>query len=256
MKLDFKLLKPAAAIKFFERKGIHIGFDWRDTAKQLHDISFTAAKFMETSVLLDLKTEIQKAMQAGVAFESFKKTLIPILSKKGWWGEREVVDEQTGEVKKVKFTPQRLKNIYNTNLQTSFGEGRWQEIQDTKQDFPYLQYVGCNSAEPRTNHCSWNGTVLPVDDPWWLNHCPEPPKEWGCKCFTIQLTKSQAAKKGISPQAPKETFVEWKNKRTGKTMKVPQGVNPAFYREPGLENWKASLEQSLKDQLAQLDKLK
>ncbi len=179
-----------------------------------------------------------------------------MLAGKGWWGEREVVDELTGEVKKVDFNPSRLRTIYNTNLQTSFGEGSWQQIQENKRDFPYLQYVGCNLAEPRTNHCSWNGIVLLVDDPWWINHCPEPPKEFGCKCFVIQLTKSQAEKQGISEQAPKEIFKGWTNDCTGKTMKIPQDVHPAFYREPRLDNWQASLDQTLQDQTRSITRLK
>ena len=231
MSVEFKLLPPANAVKFLENKGFHIGFDWRDTAKEMHDVSFTVAKITQRDILEDVKREIDKAISQGLPFAEFQDNLVPTLAKKGWWGEREVVDELTGEIKKVNFNPARLRKIYDTNLRVAYSEGQWEKIQKLQKVFPYLEYVGCNSARPRTDHCSWSGIVLPVNHPWWLAHYP--PKEWGCKCTVRQLTKSQAANAGISEEAPQETFVEWTNDRTGKVEKVPQGVHPAFNRPPG-----------------------
>jgi len=246
MMFDFfrKLLSPQKAIEFLAKKGIHVAFDWRDTEKQLHDISFTAAKLMEKDVLNDVKNAIDAAISSGQSYGDFQKELIPKLAQRGWWGEKEVTDPETGNKQTVQVSPSRIRKIYNTNLNVAYSEGRWERIQETKKVFQYLEYSGCNSKENRPDHCSWNGLVLPVDDPWWQAHYPI--KEWGCKCTVRQLTKSQANKKGID-DAPKETFIEWKNERTGKTMNVPSGVSPSFYREQGLDNWKDSLDKALEE---------
>jgi hypothetical protein len=127
----------------------------------------------------------------------------------------------------IKVDAKRLKKIYDTNLATAHSEGQWARIQDSKTSFPYLQYDGCNSQENRKDHCAWNGMVLPVDDPWWRNHMPV--KKWGCKCDVHQLTAGEVKRGGLKvSESPEEKYTTWKNERTGKTMRVPVGVDPAF----------------------------
>jgi len=243
----FKVLPPAEAVKYFEQKGMHIGFDWRDTENKAHAVSFTAAKITQIDVLQDIRDAIEKAKKNGTTLEQFKKDLIPTLAKKGWWGEKEVIDELTGEVKTIKINPARLKTIFETNLRVSYMEGQWARIQDHKKTFPYLRYDGCNSKESRPTHCGWNGLVLAADDPWWLAHYPV--KEWGCKCNVKSLTKSQAEKVGVD-QAPEETYTNWTNPRTGQTQRVPEGVHPAFNYPPG--QWQQHLEKTAQERLSAL----
>jgi uncharacterized protein with gpF-like domain len=247
--LNFKILAPLQAIAFFIQKGLHIGFDWRDTEKQMHDISFTAAKIMQLDILADIREEIKKAIQQGIPFEQFKKNLIPTLANKGWWGEKEVVDPETGELKTINVNPSRLQKIYNTNLKVAHSEGEWTAIQDSKKAFPYLRYLGCRSLKPRELHCSWNGLVLPVNDPFWMLHFPV--KDYGCNCSTEQLTQREAEKEGIS-KAPDETYVEWTNDRTGKTQQVPYGVHPSFNSPPG--TWQTRLDAALQEKNTALPK--
>lgn len=246
---NFKILTPLQAVAFFARKGLHVSFDWRDTEKQMHDISFTVAKIMQLDILADLHEKIKKAIQQGIPYEQFKEDLIPFLVRKGWWGEKEVIDPITGETKIVNINPSRLQKIYNTNLSVAHSEGEWVAIQESKKAFPYLKYLGCRSLNPRKIHCSWNGLILHVDDPFWKLHFPV--KDYNCRCSTEQLTKSEAEKEGIG-KAPPETYVEWKNSRTGKTQLVPHGVHPSFYSPPG--TWQTRLETSLQEKNAALPK--
>jgi hypothetical protein len=230
--LVFELLPPKEAITFFEQKGFHLGFDWRDTEPAMHQGSFTAAKIMQMDVLKDIRAYVDKGLKDGVPFEKLLKELKPALADKGWWGDKEVIDPVTGEVVTIKVDAKRLKKIYDTNLATAHSEGQWARIQDSKTSFPYLQYDGCNSQENREDHCKWDGMVLPVDDPWWLNHMPV--KKWGCKCDVHQLAAGEVERGGLKvSKAPEEKYTTWKNERTGKTMRVPEGVDPAFNYPPG-----------------------
>jgi hypothetical protein len=121
--------------------------------------------------------------------------------------------------------------IYDTNLRTAHTEGQWQRIQETKDAFPYLMYSGGHSAHPRHQHLSWNGLVLPVDDPFWQAHTPV--KAWNCKCRVIQQTEGMLARKGIQPgTSPKIDEYTYTNKRTGQIQKIPAGVDPAFHYPP------------------------
>lgn len=88
---------PVEAIGHFRRKGLHVGFDWRDTdASQLLK-SFTVAKMMDLDLMKDVRTAVQDALEAGTTFEKFMDDLEPLLRRKGWWGKQEIIDPLTGE---------------------------------------------------------------------------------------------------------------------------------------------------------------
>ena len=92
VKSDFSPLPPAEAIRFFQKKGYKFGFDWRDVWKEEHAVAFTVAKAMQIDILQDIRAALQDALENGTTFDQFKKDLIPVLQKKGWWGKREMPD--------------------------------------------------------------------------------------------------------------------------------------------------------------------
>ncbi len=96
-------------------------------------------------------------------------------------------------------------------------------------------YVHNPSLNPRPLHELWDGTTLPIDDPWWDTHFT--PNGWNCHCTTIQISerqKSQLAASGrISTDAPAGRTRSVTNPRTGETVDVPDGVDPDFAYNPG-----------------------
>ncbi len=179
-------LPPKEAVAFFRQKGYRIGFDYRDVEPAEHQASFTVAKAMQHDLLADIRTHLDQALTDGTTLKTFRDSLRPNLVKRGWWGKAMMTDPQTGEEKLVQLgSPRRLKVIYDTNLRTAHAEGQWERIQATKASQPYLMYDHTPSAHERPQHEVWDGLVLPVDDPWWLNHYPI--KEYGCKCGVVQM---------------------------------------------------------------------
>lgn len=240
-------LPPKEAIAYLEQKGYKIGFDWRDVWQAEHQTSFTVAKVMQQDLLEDIRKEVAKALADGTTYETFAKNLTPTLKAKGWWGKQVMTDPLTGEEREVQLgSARRLKVIYDTNLRTAHSEGQWERIQDNKDAFPYLEYDGNNSEHPRLTHSQWDKLVLPVDDPFWLEHFPV--KEWGCKCRALPRTARQLERLGKqvdkAPKVPTKAFI---NKRTGEMQQVPQGVHPAFHYPPG--GRRAALNRRLTEQL-------
>lgn len=231
--IELKALPPEEAIKFFRQKGYKIGFSWEDVWQQEHQAAFTVAKAMQLDLLRDIRSALDEALANGGTFADFRKNLKPLLVQRGWWGKAEMEDPLTGEKKLVQLgSTRRLKTIFNTNLRTAHSEGQWQRIQAGKQAFPYLQYDGNNSENPRLQHSAWDGMVLPVDDPFWQSHMPI--KEWGCKCRVIQLSQGMMSRRGLEvSQAPDVPKTYYTNKRTGEVQAVPKGVHPAFNYPPG-----------------------
>ncbi|MCS5516202.1 phage minor head protein [Pseudomonas qingdaonensis] len=59
------------------------------------------------------------------------------------------------------------------------------------QGSPYGLYRH-GDALTRPQHLAWDGTVLPLDDPWWSTHTPQ--NGWGCKCkFMVSERDVEAA---------------------------------------------------------------
>lgn len=238
-------LAPEKALAFFRAKGYVTSFAWQDVWQQEHDAAFTVAKMMNVDLLRDVRAAVDKALAEGQTFEQFRGDIEGRLVQAGWWGKGEVKDPATGETTLVQLgSPRRLRTIFNTNLQTAYSAGHWQEIQDTKADAPYLMYDAVDDAATRDEHAAWDGTILPADDTWWQTHMP--PNDWGCRCGVIQLSVDQVKSMGleVAASAPPSPTREWVNPRTGAVERVPEGIGPGWAYNPG-----ASRPQQLRDQL-------
>jgi len=158
---------------------------WRDITQSAHAKAFVIAGVSNLELLTDVHKIIAENMKNGVSFSDFRKNFRQKVAEKGW---------VKFETETRKYQAWRTKIIYNTNMQTAFAAGKWQQItsENSKINFPFLQYVHNyygTSKTPRADHLAWNGVVLPVDDDFWQTHYP--PNGFGCKCGVKQLTKSE-----------------------------------------------------------------
>ncbi len=129
--------------------------------------------------------------------------------------------------------------IFNTNMRTAYAAGHYKQMTEpvVLKARPYWRYIGGLSVSPRPLHLSWNGLVLPADDPWWNEHYP--PKEWGCKCKVVSHSKEEIERDGlkIADKAPDDGYYDWKHPDTGEVQKIPKGVDPGFNYSIGKTAW-------------------
>jgi len=223
---------PQEALEYFRAKGYKVGFDFRDVWQSEHATSFTVAKAMQLDVLVSIRESIDDAIANGRTFREFQDQLEPELRKKGWWGVKDVVDPKTGEALPAQLgSPRRLKTIYRANMRSARAAGQYERAQRTKRALPYFLYLLGPSEVHRQEHVKIQGTILPVDHPFWDIHYP--PNGWGCKCHLRQITQREAGRRGGVSQDPDVELVEWENKRTGETELIPEGVSPAWATNPG-----------------------
>lgn len=223
---------PKEALDFFRQKGWRVGFDFRDVWRQEHVHAFTVAKAMTVDVLGSIRGELDRALAEGRTFRDFQKELTPTLQKLGWWGRRTVTDPKTGEPVDAQLgSPRRLRTIYRANLRTARAAGQWERVQRTRRTHPFLLYRIGPSREHREQHVAWDGLILPADDPWWDAHMP--PNGWGCKCRVRQLSRREAERRGGPAEAPPTRMRRWRNKRTGRVERVPEGIDPGWDTNPG-----------------------
>jgi len=94
-------------------------------------------------------------------------------------------------------------------------------------DAPYLLYDAIDDFRTRPKHRAWDNKVLPITDPFWAAHTP--PNGWGCRCSVIQLSADDLDAMGLTvSDSPKIKYVPWKNPRTGKVERTPEGVDAGF----------------------------
>ena len=196
---------PEEIVDYFESKGYTISWDWTDTWQAAHQKAFTVSGAMKMDVLETIRGGVEEALEEGRTFREFKQKLEPELRKMGWWGEKEIVNPETGEVEKRELgSPHRLRTIYRTNLQTAYNSGRWKNQQESSR--PYLKYIAVLDQNTRPSHRSADGTVLRKDDPWWDSHYP--PNGWGCRCRVRSLSARQVEEGEVDSAENMDSFAE------------------------------------------------
>ena len=242
---------PKEALDYIKNKKLYPAFSYRDVWNEEHAANFTVAKAMQIDVLSDIKKAVEQAIEKGETFDHFKKNLAPVLQKKGWWYKKKIDDPVTGKTVNAQLgSDRRLKTIYDTNLRSAYNQGRYERSMASTAH-PYFLYRIGPSKKHRDIHTTWEGILLPKDDPWWNNHYP--PNGWGCKCWVRAVSEDQKEKllnQGITiPETvdgtpahtvpvkttPSPTrYKTWVDNRTGRVEKIPEGIGPGFNWNPGL----------------------
>lgn len=228
-------IAPDDAIAAFEARGLlRPSFRWQEVWQAEHARAFAVAGVMRLDILTLIRDQVDAAVKGGTDFADFHKQLKRQLVAKGWWGNIEITDPSTGEVRKTKFNSQRLELIFDVNMRQSHAAGRWARAMRSRK--PYMMYSTMRDERVRASHKPWDRLVLPKTHPWWDTHYP--PNGWRCRCTAFEIDdagieKLRAAGVKVQTEAPATTWVEFENKSTGQVERVPRGIDPGFAYNPG-----------------------
>lgn len=205
---------------------------WTDVYNVEHDWAFVVAGATKQGLLSDMRGAVEKAITSGLTLDQFRKDFDQIVEKHGW-------DYNGGR-------GWRSRVIYETNLRQSYNAGREQQMADPelRKRRPFGVYRHGDSAHPRPQHLAWDGTTLPLDDPWWASHSPQ--NGWGCKCKKFMVSQRDVDRQGLSVgPAP---VIEYEDKTIGanspngpRTVRVPKGIDPGFEFAPGQSRLNAAV---------------
>ena len=143
------------------------------------------AKITKLDLLSDIQNSLIQAQKDGISFKKWKSELKPTLQKKGWWGEKDIINPTTGEVKTIYIGSRRLKTIFETNMRAAHAQGRANNIYSSTNE--YIQYSSILDSRTRVDHAAYNGIVKHRDDKFWIENFP--PNGWGCRCYIKSLSK-------------------------------------------------------------------
>lgn len=209
--------------EFLRRKTNVNTESWIDIYNTEHDWAFVVAGANRDALVADFRKSVESVINDGITLEDFRKQFDDIVAKNGWSynGGRNW----------------RSRVIYETNLNSSYQAGRYEQLLAVREQRPYWQYLHSDAVEnPRPMHQSWDGMILRWDDPWWQTHFPI--NGWGCQCRVIALSDSDLKRMGRTVDtAPAINYIE---KEIGQrspggpmVVRVPEGIDPSFEHIPG-----------------------
>ena len=178
---------PEEAVKYLESQGIKINWNWKEQKDIIKKRAFTVSKVLSADVLQMVLDNLQKAVKEGDTFEDFKKDLEPKLKNSGY-------------TKKDDGSAWRLKNIYQTNLQTSYNAGRYAQQMEVTEEFPYWELDAIMDSHTTDGCRSVNGVILPASDAFWKTNYP--PRHFGCRSKVIAHSKATLKSHGKSLSNP------------------------------------------------------
>lgn len=214
-------LEPKAAVEYLQNKGYKITNDWRELWEDAHAQAFTVSKMTDMELLKDTKSTLETALKEGWSSQKTQRELTNKFKASGWWGKKEIVDEN-GNIKTVQLgSPYRVRTIYRQNIQSAYNAGRYLEQMKNVDIAPYLQYICVLDDHTRPEHRAMHLKVFRADDPIWAYFYP--PNGWGCRCIVRQLTQAEVDKYGYTVESS-SNYLSMKdvviNEETGETKQV------------------------------------
>lgn len=91
----------------------------------------------------------------------------------------------------------RKELIFRNHAQNTFMLGRCTKARNSDR-LTYGYYSAIRDPRARPAHAKWHGTCLPLEHPWWRSHMPS--NGHNCRCSIINLTETQAKRKGITQE--------------------------------------------------------
>lgn len=197
--LDFKQGNYKEAVDFFRQKINLPTKKWNELQGAFHTRAFTVAGAMREDILSDFREAVDKAVASGATLQDFKKDFNKIAGK---WVNTDKDFEN--KMTKPGYNAWRSKVIYSTNVNTAYAAARERQVRDPEliDVFSHAKYVCMMLPTSRDAHKAWNGTVLPVTDPWWDKHSP--PNGFGCLCRKEFISKYEISGgvEKVSSKAP------------------------------------------------------
>ena len=201
-KLAFKQGAYKEAVDYFKQKINLPTRRWNDLEGAMHTRAFTVAGAMRADILLDFRKAVDRAIEKGDSLQDFRNNFYDIAKK---W--RSADPSFDAKMEKPKYGAWRSKVIYQTNMVTAAAAAQERQARAMPDVFTHAKYICQMLPGSRDEHKAWNGTVLPVNDPWWEKHSP--PNGFGCLCEKEFISKYEMdagmEKQTKAPTAPNDT---------------------------------------------------
>jgi SPP1 gp7 family putative phage head morphogenesis protein len=214
------------AISFFRDKIVLSDAEFYALAEAARAEAFTIAGVARMDILMDVRGALDKAIEAGETLADFQGRLGDIMETRGWQG----------------LTPWHTETVFRNNIQTAYSVGRYKQMAEQVDRFPYWEYDAVNDSRTRPTHAALDGKIFPADHPFWDTWYP--PNGHRCRCSVNPVHKYVAEEEGlkIETEDPTGGLIEPVDPVTGVTMPArPLIPDPGWGHNPAKEAWQPDL---------------
>lgn len=147
--------------------------------------AFTVSGVTELDLVTDVWRAIESAIEKGETLDDFKARIGEDLEQ-AWGGD----------------IPGRLETIFRTNVQSAYAAGRYYQNNrpEVRATHPYSRFTAVLDGRTSDICEALDGTVLPSDDDFWLNH--QPPLHFNCRSDVSAITVEEAKELGVDELPP------------------------------------------------------
>lgn len=174
------------ALDYFARLMPVDADEYKKLEQELRAKYFTISRVEGREMVEKIKGYVQEAMEQGQPLEEFKQNVDRLFERMGM-GQAD---------------PWHLETVFRTNVQTAYGAGHWEKLNDPllADMFPYYRYSAVLDSRTRDTHRAMHGFIARRDDPIWNEWWP--PNGFRCRCGVVAINKYRAARESIKPSAP------------------------------------------------------
>ena len=200
----------------------------------------------------DLADALKLSIAEFSAFKetSFRKTIEDLLvdengSLRSWSEFKKEAYKVSGD-----YNHRWLETEYHQTIANAQMAEKWKGFEANAGLFPNLKLVSVKDGRVRPEHQVLDGTIRPLNDPFWKTHTP--PLDWGCRCDVIQTDEPPTEIKGGL-----QLKIEFENNPAisgkifgGSAYMTSGGLNPEMIEKIG--NWGARMYKKVKDEAVKL----
>lgn len=187
--VDGRPVQPQAAIDWFRARLPLTDAEFGALSQEARSRAFFVGGLAQLDMVQEVFDALDVALSKGETFEDFKGRISQRIST-AWGGK----------------SPHRLRTVFDTNVQSAYGAGRWKAANDLKESRPFWGLAVVLDGRTSKICLNLRGVVRPADDPFWRNHIP--PLHFRCRTALITFSREQAAREGVTEKLPDQPPLE------------------------------------------------
>jgi hypothetical protein len=212
------------AIVFCERLGVAVDATGRQKISGIAAEEFGTSSMAARAAVADRASTLVRAVQRAVESGEIPPT----------WGR----DDKMQELITTGLGKHDPRVAFQATLRSAYNAGRYQRGMEDLEDEEYFIYRTMRDSRVRSSHAILNGVYLPKDHPFWKDHYPQNGSR--CRCLANSASERdirKLKKAGVPLQdvPPEEELIEYKDKLTGRTFKLPASIEPGWDYNPGTD---------------------
>ena len=149
--IELEPLPFEEAIEVFGDKVAMTPEEFYALAEEVRARAFTVARTSGMDVIMDVQNAVSKALDSGETLRDFTNRLGEIMEARGWEG----------------LTPWHAETVFRNNIQTAYSTGRYKQMVDQTEAFPYWEYDAVNDLATRPTNAALDEKVYPANHPIW-----------------------------------------------------------------------------------------